>query len=79
MSTKDFPSLRDIFNQFDFTDFTTPEYEKLDKRFSEKLAAAVPQFDKNDELRSLAIGCCIEAHATGFEQGFAFAIKLLLT
>lgn len=77
MSTKYFPSIRDIFNQFDFTDFTTPKYEDLDKQFTEKLRAAVPQYDKNDEISCLATGCCIEAQAMGFEHGFAYAVQLL--
>lgn len=78
MSTKDFPSPRDIFFKFDFVNSPTTKYTELDKQFSEKLTAAVPQFDKNDEITCLVTESCVEAQATGFEQGFAFAVKLLL-
>lgn len=79
MSTKDFPSPRDIFFKLDcFTDFATDRSKELDKQFSKKLTAAVPQFDKNDEITCLVTESCVEAQATGFEQGFAFAVKLLL-
>lgn len=72
------PSIRDIFFQSDFSSRTTSEYDELDKQFIEKLTAAVPQFDKNGEIIDLATGCCLEARAMGFEEGFAFAIKLLM-
>lgn len=75
MNTKDFPSIRDIFFKFDFVDLPTARYTELDKQFTEKLTAAVPQFDKNDELSCLATESHVEAQAMGFEQGFAYAIK----
>lgn len=78
MNTKDFPSIRDIFFEFDFTDFSTTRYAELNKQFTEKLKAAVPQFDKNDELDCLAVEGHIEAQAMGFEQGFAYAAKLFM-
>lgn len=78
MSTKDFPSIRDIFNKFDLTDYTTEKYSKLEKQLSKKLGEIVPQFDKSDELDCLTTEMCVEAQAMGFEQGFAFAVKLLM-
>lgn len=78
MNTKDFPSIRDIFFKFDFTNFPTTRYTELDKQFTEKLTAAVPQFDKNDELNCLATEGHVEAQAMGFEQGFAYAVKLFM-
>lgn len=78
MSTKDFPSIRDIFNKFDLTDFTTAKYSKLEKQLSKKLGEIVPQFDKNDELDCLTTEMCVEAQAMGFEQGFRCAAKLLV-
>lgn len=78
MSTQNFPSIRDIFCKFDLTDLTTAEYSKLEKQFVEKLTAAVPQFDKYDEIDCIATGMCVEAQTMGFEQGFAFAVRLLM-
>lgn len=77
MNTKDFPSIRDIFYKFDFADLPTTRYTELDEQFTKKLTAAVPQFDKNDELNCLATEIHVEAQAMGFEQGFAYAVQLL--
>lgn len=78
MNTKNFPSIRDIFNKFDFVDFPTEKYTELDQQLTEKLTAAVPQFNKNDELNCLATEICVEAQTMGFEQGFAYAVKLFM-
>lgn len=78
MSTQNFPSIRDIFCKFDLTELTTAEYSKLEKQFVEKLGKIVPQFDKYDEIDGIATSMCIEAQTMGFEQGFAFAVRLLM-
>ena len=78
MNTKNFPSIRDIFYKFDFVDFPTARYTELDKQFTRKLTVAIPQFDKSDEISCIATECHIEAQAMGFEQGFAYAVKLLM-
>lgn len=77
MDSTQFPSVRDIFYKFDLANFPTKRYTELDNLFTEKLTAVVPQHSQNDELNCLATEIQIEAQAMGFEQGFAYAVKLL--
>ena len=71
------PDLRDIFDNFELTEGTTPKLEKLDKKISSKLKERFSTFEEYDEISDLLSAIIYEAQATGFEQGYKFSIGLI--
>lgn len=71
------PNLRDIFYQFELTNETTPEYDKLNEQIESKLNEAFPSFTEYNEIDILITNAIVESQVTGFEQGYRFAMGLI--
>lgn len=72
---KNAPSLRDIYMDYDFTDYVTPKFKEDTARLEGFLNG---KWNDLFELDSLITGLNLEANTIGFEQGFAYAVKLLI-
>ncbi len=71
------PTLREIFYNSDLTEYTTAEFDKLDKELAAAIKAVCKTFKEYDAIDTAATGKAIEAQAIGFEQGFAYALSIL--
>lgn len=72
-----FPNIRNLFFAFDIFEKTTPEFEEKKTAIQGKLMEKFTVFAEYDEIDCLMTENFVESQATGFQQGFAFAIKLL--
>ena len=79
---KEMPSLHDMLNDSDINlselvlfDPTSEGYKEEEKAFYEELKKEKPNRIK---METHALSMQVEAQKAGFEQGFAFAIKLLM-
>ena len=71
------PNLRDIFDSLELIDETTSEYEKLHEKLKVKLKERFPTFKEYDEIENLLLNIAYESQATGFEQGYKYAMGLI--
>ncbi len=71
------PTLREIFYNSELTEFSTKEYDRLDKRLTAAVKAVCKTFEELDSIDSAATAKAVEAQAIGFEQGVAFALSIL--
>lgn len=71
------PSIRDLFFTFGVFGETTPEFEEKKSIIQGKLKEKFTAFAEYDEIDCLIMENDIESQATGFQQGFTFAINLL--
>lgn len=69
------PSLRDIYMDYDFTDYVTPKFKEDTAKLEGFLKK---EWTDLKELDCLVSALNLEANTIGFEQGFAFAVKLFM-
>ncbi len=76
-STFGLPSLRDIFYRSELAEYTTPEYDKMNDELTAAIKAVCNTFKERAAIECAATAQTVEAQATGFEQGVAFAMQIL--
>ena len=73
-----FPSIRDIYYQFELANYETPEYSNFYRELEKKLLEKFSSDGEYREIECFVVKVCSEAQAMGFEQGFACAANLMI-
>lgn len=73
-----FPTIVDIFNELDLVPEDTPKEIALRKDIKTILEKNVADASERNEIEYLITGCEVEMCSAGFEQGFRFALSLIM-
>ena len=77
-NSNELPDLRSIFFNSELTEQTTALFNENNTAITEFLNKHFSDFKTYNKIDCLITSTMVEAQATGFEQGFEFAVRLLL-
>lgn len=77
MDNTKFPSVRDIFDEFEIINISTKKFNQIEEQVFTALKNMSLEFEELDDIETLIIKHSTEAQTMGFEQGFAYAVQLL--
>lgn len=79
MNNMQFPSARDIFNKFEMINISTEKFDQIEEQVFTSLKNMSLEYEELDEIETLITKHSTEAQTMGFEQGFAYAVQLLIS